>query len=245
VSLNEVFNFVFAVPVPIDETNPATTDQTAVLIAGSTEVFVAPKPRQTRSKDALPAPSSLTAAIDSVSKAANGAAATAGSAISSIKQATSTQTESANLRQQPTRVEANNMSDTPTGRLRVIPPRIARQWPDVIHRIKMRSNLATPVGFVSAPTHAKLLIKFAGVKAWKGIQDDQFWVEILEIHKRRIPDAESEAAVMDSTTSEGTDQRGKRVLLLPLHGIKDDHVIIGNPLDANAEMQAEGYRNIR
>jgi hypothetical protein len=243
--LNEVFNCTFAAPVPVDETNPATTDQTAVLIAGSTEVFVAPKPRQNRSKDALPAPSALTAAMDSVSKVANGAAATAGSAISSIKQATSTQTESADLRQQPARVEANSTSDTPTVKLRVIPPRIARQWPDVVHRIKMRSNLATPVGFVSAPTLAKLLIKFAGVKAWRGIQDDQFWVEILEIHKRTIPDAESEAAGMDPTTSEGSGQRGKRVLLLPLHGIKDDHVIIGNPFEANAEMQAEGYKNIR
>ena len=231
--------------VVADETNPATTDQTAVLIAGTTEVFVAPRPRQARPKEPVPASSPLSPAMDSVNKATNGTAATAAAAISSIKQATSTQTESAGVRHQDPLLAAKSASDTPSAKLRVIPPRIARQWSNVIHGIKMFSNAAAPVGFVSTPTFAKLLTRFAGTKARKGISDDQLWVEILELQKQTVPDAESGAAVMDSTTAEAPVRRGKRVLLLPLRGVEDDHVIIGDPLEANAEMLTEGYRNIR
>jgi len=230
----------------VDETNPTTTDQTAVLIAGTTEVFVAPRLRQARPKGPVPASSPLSAPMDSVHKATNGTAATAAAAISSIKQATSTQTESAGVQHQEPLLAARSASDTPSAKLRVIPPRIARQWSNVIHDIKMCSNAAAaPVGFVSTPTFAKLLTRFAGTKARKGISDDQLWVEILELQKQTIPDAESGAAVMDSTPAEAPVRRGKRVLLLPLRGVADDHVIIGNPLEANAEMLTEGYRNIR
>lgn len=130
----------------VDETNPPTRSNTAVLITPDTEIFVAPRPRhKTRASKSIEDGGNVKPATDN--KAAK--------PMASIKQATSIPTQ----HDQPTRaststvapvkpnssaVEQTATTSPPPSKtvvsstsycLRTIPPRIFTQWPDIVQAL--------------------------------------------------------------------------------------------------------------
>lgn len=147
-----------------DETAPPSTSQSAVLITTDTEIFVAPRPRK---------PKAVTPQVkkDPVVKPVPTA---------SIKQATSFEepTPSGTAASQETAMKLPEHI-----KLRSIPSRVFRRWPDV--RDRCNADDARAVGWTSRRTLAAVRREFAAL-AGRVLEGEEVPVEVFRL---AVPDA--------------------------------------------------------
>ncbi len=249
-----------------DETNPPTSENAPLLITHDTEVFVAPRVRAktapakqdneaVRNPSAKEAKETLPLPISSI-KQITSAAVSAATAVSHLASGGS---------------RANGQSDAPLRldtasemALRVAPAHIARKWPDVSHAIRTAgrdasaNGSAPPVGWVSRGTYARTRALAEEKRKASESQRGEggragLWVELRERSARAVVDAEAGPAApaggsgAEEQQSDGANggaadrSRRRRVMLVPLRGVPEGHVVLGDPHEIRGD---EGYRRV-
>lgn len=182
----------------IDETSPPSTNQNAVLITPDTEIFVAPRPRK---------PKAVTPQVkkDPVVKPVPTA---------SIKQATTVEPEPT-ANGVPSTLETARLPDNHV-KLRSVPSRVFRRWPDV--RERCNADEARAVGWTSRRTLHAVRRELAAQSADEKAGEEDVPVEVFRV------------AVSDPGEEGEREVKRVKVVLKSCPGMSDGDVALWPPV---------------